>query len=460
MIAWAPLLIVLTAMFLGCVLSALYIALGITSRGAVEECLPETPDGAASRARVEVIFDRATAHASAVGLFRLVCELAVVGGLIFWVAQVDPAGETIPPVADVLLGAGIALVVLWVFSVSIPMSIAHHAGAKLIAQNCVALRALERVASPLLAAGRFLDEMVRRLVGAERHTPADRLQADLLSVVEEGESLGALDEKVREMIEAIMKFPSRTVEEIMTPRTDVQALEYTNNLGTLIQTIKKIGHSRIPVFEENLDNIVGIFYVKDLMKWLAGEGTHGGGKPFDLKSILRPPVVVPWSKTVRELLDEMIQKKVHIALVADEYGGTAGLVTIEDIFEEIVGDIKDEYEPGPPETPSVQLHEQEQRAEIDAAARIDEVNPVLGTLGVEVPESPEYDTVGGFITTTLGRIPVKGERFTHERMVFVILEARPTRVVRVGVEVQPEEPPAGADEHLTHSAQPSGPSPE
>lgn len=442
---WAAPIISLTGLLLGCVLSALYLALGITTRGAVEACVPAGEDGIAKR--IEQIFDDARAHAIGVGLYKLLCDLALIGGMVFWVTQVGPGGANMSPrMADVLIAMGISLVALWVFGVAVPTSIATHAGAKLIASNCVLLRVMERSTAPLQAAGRFLDEMIRRLAGVEHRAPEEQVQAELLSVVEEGESLGALDEKAREMIESIMKFPTRTVEEIMTPRTDVEALELTNNLGTVIQNIKKVGHSRIPVFEDTLDNIIGIFYVRDLVKWLAGEGTHGGGKPFELRAILRPPVVVPWSKTVRELLEEMIQKKVHIALVADEYGGTAGLVTIEDIFEEIVGDIKDEYEPGPAEASGVVVREKDGRAELDGAARIDEVNSAISVFGVEIPESEDYDTVGGFITTTLGRIPAKGESFTHERMAFKILEARATKVVRVALEVLPEEPAREAGE--------------
>ena len=175
------------------------------------------------------------------------------------------------------------------------------------------------------------------------------------------------------------------------------------------------------------------------MRWLAGDGTRGNGKPFELKAILRPALFVPETKPVRELLS----RKVHIAMVADEYGGISGLVTIEDIVEEIVGDIRDEYEAHEPaDDVRVEVRPEEHAAEVDARAYIDDVNDALGPLRWKIPEADDYDTVGGFVITTLGRIPEQGETFTHDRATVTVLEATPTRVVRVRLAVPPLEPAA------------------
>jgi putative hemolysin len=179
------------------------------------------------------------------------------------------------------------------------------------------------------------------------------------------------------------------------------------------------------------------------MHWLGGAG---GGKAFDLKSILRPAYFVPETKTVRQLQKELMDKKVHIALVADEYGGTAGLVTIEDVVEEIFGDIKDEYEAPAVENPDVVLKLEQRMAEIDAAARVADVNAALSPLGVEIPDSEEYDTVGGFVGTHLGRIPSRGEKFEHETMEFTVLEAKPNRVLKLTLRVKDEMAKAEANE--------------
>lgn len=430
----APWLAVIAGL-VGMILAALQMALNTVARAEVEE-LAHTRGRAAAQRRIERVLDDPEGHARAVGLLKVACDAVLVVALVVWVSALR-GSESVKGI-DAAMGVAAAVVVLWLMSVVVPLAIANHASARLIYHRSFMLRAIHVMVSPLGALARGIDEVVRRLVGAEVRNAEEQVQQDLLSVVEEGEQKGALDGLERDMIEGVMKFSELTVSQIMTPRIDVEALEFTNNLGGVIQTIKAVGHSRIPVYEESLDHVVGIFYVKDLMRWLAGEGSRGAGQPFDLKSILRPALFVPESKTVRELLREMIQKKVHIAMVADEYGGTAGLVTIEDIVEQIVGDIKDEYEAGPAENREVVVKADQQRAEIEATARIGDVNDALAVLGVEIPASDEYDTVGGFVTTTLGRIPIKGEQFEHERLRFTVLDAKPTRVVKVLLDVKVE----------------------
>jgi putative hemolysin len=419
-------------------LSSLYIALGVVSRSAVEEIAASRGSPGLSR-RVDRILADLGAHARGVALLNIVATLVFVMAVVEWKARLGGEVTGRHTVTDVVVAIAASAGLLWMAGVLVPMSVANLAGARLICFHARLLRVLAVLTSPFRTLAAFIHEAVRRLAGVPFKDAEEKVQDELLSVVEEGEREGALGGQERDMIEAVMRFGSLTVAQIMTPRTEVEALEYTNNLGEVTKTIKKIGHSRIPVYEESLDHVTGIFYVKDLMRWLAGDGAHGGGRPFELRSILRAAVFVPESKTVRELLTEMIQKKVHIAMVADEYGGTAGLVTIEDIVEEIIGDIKDEYEVGPAETPDVVLRVDQGKAELQAAARIIDANDALSQLGVEIPESEEYDTVGGFVITTLGRIPSKGERFQHERMEFTILEAKPTRVVKVALAVKPAD---------------------
>ncbi len=227
----------------------------------------------------------------------------------------------------------------------------------------------------------------------------------------------------------------------MTPRTEINALEYTDDLSTVEAFIDEHGHSRHPVFSENLDHIEGMLYAKDLLKWIIHHGNNG--KPFVLSEILREPSFVPETKTVRELLTQLLADQVHIAIILDEYGGTSGLVTMEDIVEEIFGEIQDEYEDPEDET-AVVIDQSAKAAEIDARTDIDDANDELESLGIELPESDDYDTVGGFINTSLGRIPEQGEQFDHEALRFEILEAEPTRVLRLRVSSVPE----GEYQHL------------
>lgn len=446
MTAWIAFLIAAGSTAAVGVLSALHQALSTVPRASVEDLASRSPR-AGARDRVARIFDSAEAHARALGLLKQLFTVAVVLAMVWWVAALrQPAppdgGPDLasPDWTDLAIGGAAAVVVLWLFAVAIPAAVARHTGPRLVFARSGLVRGVHMALSPVRTLGEFVDEVIRRLAGAEKLDAEEEVQAELLSVIEEGQATGALEEHEREMLEAVVRFRDLTVGQIMSPRTEIEAMEASNDLGEVIRRVRKLGHSRIPVYEDGLDHILGIFYVKDLMHWLGGDAIRAGQK-FDLRALLRPAMFVPANKTVKELLEELIAKKVHIALVADEYGGTAGLVTIEDIVEEIFGDIRDEYEQGPGEIPDVVLKVEARAAELDAAARIVDVNDHLERLGVQLPTSEEYDTVGGFVMTTLGRVPAKGERFDHENMAFTILEAKPNRVVKVGLSVREGEAP-------------------
>ena len=415
--------------------AALQLSLREAYRVVLEQlCIARRDPGAT--ARMDRILADIDGHATAIGLPRILFTLIVGVASVFWIATVRGEGPmTTWPLAG---GLGVAAVAVWLFAVVVPLNVADHAGERMIFACSRLIRGAYIAVGPLRVVAGFSDEVVRRLAGAAAHDQEEALQAELLSVVEEGEREGQFDESERDMIEAVVEFRNRTVEQIMTPRIDIEALEMTDDLGALINLIKESNHSRVPVYEGSLDHIVGIFYVKDLMRWLAGDGAKGSGKPFSLKEILRPAIFVPETKTVRELLAELLKSRVHIAVVADEYGGTAGLVTMEDIVEEVFGDIQDEYEEVEDEPPSVKVLADGRSAEVDARASIGDANAELRDLGVELPESEEYDTVGGFVVTTLGRIPGPGDVLTHGRVLVTVVEAGPTRVNKVRVEATPE----------------------
>jgi magnesium and cobalt transporter len=182
------------------------------------------------------------------------------------------------------------------------------------------------------------------------------------------------------------------------------------------------------VFIGDLDHVAGILYAKDLLRWL-GRDVSG----FRLKNVLRPALFVPESKPLDELLMELRAKKVHIAIVLNEFGSTVGLVTFEDILEEIVGEIHDEYEPAEDALPGVTLDDTRKIADVDAREYIADANKLLGTIGVELPEGDDYDTVGGYVLHALGHIPVKGEEVRGEGYVLIVSEADATRIQRVRV---------------------------
>jgi CBS domain containing-hemolysin-like protein len=237
------------------------------------------------------------------------------------------------------------------------------------------------------------------------------------------------------MLEAVIELPNTTVEHIMTPRTEMTAIEVKASLEEIKQTIQREGHSRIPVYEDSVDNILGMLYAKDLIRFV------GDGHQFDLRNVLRDALMVPEAKSVRDLLADFKARKVHIAVVLDEFGGTAGLVTIEDVIEEIIGDIEDEYEPAQ-DKPSYRMID-EQTVEVDARVYVDDLNEELG---LSLPEDEDYDTVGGFVFSKLGHIPEEGEQLTFEELVLVVVEAEKNRVKRVRLENLPptakSNPPA------------------
>ncbi|MBA4120293.1 MAG: hypothetical protein C0513_06290 [Isosphaera sp.] len=440
------------------ILATLELSLSMASRGEVEDLARRRGDARAGP-RIERVFGDMWSHLRAAAVLRLALSAGTVCAMGVYVARERGAGmggaggagggETLGAVGgvDLLVGAAGGVVMLWVSTVAMPIAAARYAAARVVLDRLRLVRALEGTLMPLRRVGRVLDELVRRLIGAEARDAEQEAQAELMSVIEESRATGALSPDEHEMLEAVMRFRDRTVREIMTPRTDIEAMEYTDELGAITRRVKEIGHSRIPVYEEDLDHVRGVFYVKDLMHWLAG-GTRGSGKPFQLHDVLRPALMVPATKTVRELLRELLTRQVHIALVLDEYGGTAGLVTIEDIVEEVFGEIRDEYEVTDPDAPDVLVRPDGHSAEINAAARVEDVNAMLEAVGVQIPVGEDYDTVAGYVMTALGRVPARGEqlqvhpaehpeaepeRAAQPVAVLTVLDAQPNRVIKVGL---------------------------
>ena len=431
------------AMVAATLFSALYMSLSDLGRGRLEEiALRRSTLGVrgagAGLTRVRHILDDVRGHTRAMALPRMIFSVVAIVAVVWWVEALDGT-RSMSELTGVLtaLGTGVAL---WAGTIVIPMAIAAHAGEKMVYTFSRLVRAVYVLESPLKPLANFIDEVVRRLSGVQEEDEAATLETELMSVIDEGRRGGQIDAEEEDMIEAVVALRAKTVEQVMTPRTEIAAIEYTDDLGAVTGLMRKVGHSRIPVYRGSLDDIVGIFYVKDLMHWLAGSGARGNGKAFELKQILRPALFVPETKTARELMKELLEKKLHIAMVADEYGGTAGLVTIEDIVEEVFGEIYDEYEPESEEEDRVEVNLVERTAAVDARAYIQEVNDAIEPLGVALPDGDEYDTVGGYVITTLGRIPEKGETIREGRLTLTVEEASPTRVVRVRLDVRaPEE---------------------
>lgn len=364
------------------------------------------------------------------GLLRTVCNLVLLMAMVAWIAPPDVSHNWGLLVTALVLSA----LVIAVAGVAIPVSWSRYAAEPLLARTLPMLRGFYVVLSPLMRAMHLFDPIVRRLLGVPPTADDDAtpLEQEILDAVSEGEERGLVDEDQKEMIEAVVEFPSITVDQIMTPRTEVQGIP----LGATLDEIKRIfadaGHSRMPVYEDDLDHIAGVLYVKDLIPML-GSAPPG---PLELRKILRDAVFVPETKTVRDLFAQFRHSNVHIAIVLDEYGGTAGLVTIEDIVEEIVGDIRDEYEKVSEEPPLIRRID-DRTWDVHARVYVDDFNDELAA---QLPDEEDYDTVGGFVFATLGRIPAAGESFDYHNLRFTVTDAEKTRVNTVRVELlKPDE---------------------
>jgi CBS domain containing-hemolysin-like protein len=255
--------------------------------------------------------------------------------------------------------------------------------------------------------------------------PLDRAgitQEELRMLVEAGEANGALEAGEREMISSIFEFRETIVREIMVPRVDIRAVPARAKLMEIVDLLLREGHSRYPVYRETVDQVVGVVYVKDLFRYI-----REGRMEITAEEIMRPAYFVPETKKVDELFREMRQNHVHLAIVVDEYGGTAGLVTIEDVLEEIVGEIRDEYDVE--EVPSL-VRVDEFTALVDARMLLEDVNE---TLGLALP-TDEVDTVGGLVYSRLGHVPAQGEEVTVNGVLIRVEEVAGHRIARVRIQ--------------------------
>ena len=263
--------------------------------------------------------------------------------------------------------------------------------------------------------------------GSPAEEPTDDTE-ELLSLAEMKNGSGTMDAEEREMIRGVMALEETTTREIMVPRTDIVAVASDASFDEVARLIVEQGYSRIPVFENTIDNIIGVVHAREVL----GHLTNGGRRP-DVKSLARPAYFVPESKRVDELLTEMRRNKLSIAIVVDEYGGTAGLVTVEDLLEEIVGEIADEFDRDEESIHRISDNE----AILDASVGIDELEELFG---VKVEEG-DFDSVGGFILSHLGKMPTAGDEVHVDGLVVRILAVSGRRIKRVRV-IKEEPPPA------------------
>lgn len=423
---WAVLLICL---FVGATLffSVNAIALRIFSRLRLQEAF-KAANGEEKPQRVDALVENADRLILTCSFYRLVFNIA---SLLLLVALISALRGPDLGVVHYVAVFLVALVIFSVFSLALPHAWAKYAGEKLLSHTYPLLMAFAVLATPVLYVLRLYDGFVRRLAGVPEATPEEQLeekQEEFLEGLEQHRMEGTFDEEEQEMIENVLELGESTADEIMTPRTDLVAVEVSSDLPTVLETIKKAGHSRIPVYEQRIDSIVGLVYAKDLLAEIGKDPSE-----FRLRDRMREAYFVPETKPLRALLHEFQNQKLHIAVVLDEYGGTAGIVTLEDILEELVGEIADEYEEVQPE--SVKKVD-EHTLDVDARTYVDDLNDEY-ELGL--PEDEDYDTVGGFVLARLGYVPKTGEQLDYKHLQFTIASAEPRRINRITIRKIPEE---------------------
>lgn len=317
-------------------------------------------------------------------------------------ATVSPLGVELPVPALAAAGALLAVALLHAtLGQQVPKLVAIHRAEAVSTRFALPpLRALAWVLAPLLWLFGGAVRGTARLLGVrgEGFQPLVRTPDEIRMLVEEG-GAATFEEGERRMIRGVFEFSETVAREVMTPRTEMVAVPLDIPLHELVDVAVREGHSRLPVYRGSPDEIVGILLVKDLLPFLR-EG-EPEADAFDLRALMREPFFVPDTKPVNLLLAELRQQSVHLAVVVDEFGGTDGLVTMEDLLEEIVGDINDEYDVAEPDWEATP----EGDVLIDGAAPIDEVNE---RFGLRLPEE-DFDTVGGYVFGTLGRVPRVGE---------------------------------------------------
>ena len=320
-------------------------------------------------------------------------------------------------------------VILLIFGEITPKIIAKNYSVQIAGVVIRIIYLLALVLKPIIKILMFISKFLARLLGIDLKDQVIMVTAeDIKSLVNVGEAEGIIEEEEKEMIHSIVGFSETTAKEVMTPRTSMLAFEGDETLDEVWDEIIENGFSRIPVYEETIDNIIGVFYVKDVLSIVKKGETN-----VPIKNFVRPGYFVPETKSITEILQDFRKMKVHIALILDEYGGIVGLVTIEDLIEEITGEIRDEFDHEEDEF----IHKiDENTYEVDGMLDIETLDKELN---IKLPESEDYESLGGLIITELGRVAVVNDEITVSGVKLKVLEVEKMRVAKVLIEVNAGE---------------------
>lgn len=407
---------------------ALAIALGFstllsTLRSSLRFSLPTrtlaTESDETRRVKLEPLLERADAYASSAGLLKATCDL------VFTVILVGViAGDSLLQLSDLGYAVAIGAPTLLFVTEAMPSSVARAWGDRLLLKTLPTFHWLQLPLSPLVRALSVSRSALLRAFSIEDDTSSRKIVEGLREVVKTTGTKSAaseLEETERELIENVMEFGDVDAAEVMTPRTEMTALSVDSSVEEALAKLAEAGHSRLPVFEENVDNIIGTVTAVAL-----AEATVVRSGASELRELLRPPMLVPETKLVSELLREFRARKQKLAIVVDEYGGTAGVVTLTDVLAEIVGTIRDEYE----EAEDTLRALEDGSYEVQASLHVSEVNEALD---LSIPEEEDFETLAGFVLAQLGHFPKAGESFSNGDTTYSVAEASDRRVLKVRV---------------------------
>jgi CBS domain containing-hemolysin-like protein len=372
----------------------------------------------------------------------LLAGLSMAAGSL-WLWQ-TLAAEHARPWLMFIISAAVLGLLLGVATIWLPWSVARIGAAHFIYSSWGLWKFVGRIVTPLVWCAHGADAVLFRILGrGEERADEESIEEEIRTIVSEGHREGLLEEEAREMIEGVIELGDAVVSHIMTPRTEIHMMPLDTPWDELIENVIEAGHTRVPIFDKSRDDIAGILYTKDLLPELfkSDEEPH---RP--LRELLRKPLFIPETKPVDDLLKLFQKSRTHIAVVLDEFAGVSGLVTIEDVLEEIVGEIDDEYDQ---QTEALIRKIDDDVCEALGRAHIDEINALMG---FDLPEDADFDTIGGFVFTEFGRVPAPGETITwQDALRITVLEASRRRVNRVRLERVRNESLEAIEEAESHS---------
>ena len=420
----AALPLLLFALLLHAAVSLMHAALQSVSRASMREL---ADDGELRAARFLALWDNPLRLSMSVTITHILTRIAI-AVLIALLPGGQFAGDANPllwALAAILLGAGVTLLLGDI----LPEALGSAFGEALLPISVAPMRLLLTVTAPLTAIVLLLGRFLARLFGGES-LASIVTEEEIMSLVNASHSGGVIEDEEKDMIASVLQLGESSARELMTPRIDIVALDVSESIMAALAAFVESGFSRIPVYEDSIDNVLGLLNAKDILTLLQNRDDLRSQR---IRDHIRPTTFVPETKRADALLKEMQTKNAHLAIVVDEYGGTAGLVTIENLIEEIIGDIRDEYDYA--EEDEVVAAEDGSYL-IEGGMDLDDLNALLGT-GIDTDMA---DTLGGYIYLALGRVPNANETIDTDILSMTVLSIDGHRIRKVRVRKLVETP--------------------